>query len=317
MNIFLIDYENVNSIGLNGIDLLTKDDRVYLFYSENANSINIDIMNIIVKGNFSFKNFKLNKSDKNALDFQLVLFLGTMIKSKKSSTNFYIISHDNGYQSAIDFAKEQFNVDIKKFDSIYNAINGINIKNNAIENIISQNSDISNVNNTIIKETNPIRDKIEAILLNNQKITSKISEQQIKHISNVLVNPEKNTQQIATECIKKIIGNSKLDLIPVILESCSIHLIFDYVKNEPLDLVTNSSEMRLYRRSLILDTLNKNTTLKEKLTQNQLNNLATLLADSNKNTKEIAPSKVVLQSVGKQNQDLIPTILSVCKDYIR
>ena len=101
------------------------------------------------------------------------------------------------------------------------------------------------------------------------------------------------------------------------MESCSIHLIFDYVKNEPLDLVTNSSEMRLYRRSLILDTLNKNTTLKEKLTQNQLNNLATLLADSNKNTKEIAPSKVVLQSVGKQNQDLIPTILSVCKDYIR
>ena len=214
MNIFLIDYENVNSIGLNGIDLLTKDDRVYLFYSENANSINIDIMNIIVKGNFSFKNFKLNKSDKNALDFQLVLFLGTMIKSKKSSTNFYIISHDNGYQSAIDFAKEQFNVDIKKFDSIYNAINNIVVPPLVLQPLLEVKVDTPN----LTKQQQ--REKIESILKSNSTLKSKLIENQFKQISAILVDETKNTKKGATEYIGKAIGKKYIDLIPIILECC-------------------------------------------------------------------------------------------------
>lgn len=214
MNIFLIDYENVNSIGLNGIDLLTKDDKVYLFYSENANSINIDIMNIIVKGNFSFKNFKLNKSDKNALDFQLVLFLGTMIKSKKSSTNFYIISHDNGYQSAIDFAKEQFNVDIKKFDSIYNAINNIVVPPLVLQPLLEVKVDISN------STKQQRREKIESILKSNSTLKSKLIENQFKQISAILVDETKNTKKGATEYIGKTLGKKCNDLIPIILECC-------------------------------------------------------------------------------------------------
>ena len=214
MNIFLIDYENVNSIGLNGIDLLTKDDRVYLFYSENANSININIMNIIVKGNFSFKNFKLNKSDKNALDFQLVLFLGTMIKSKKSSTNFYIISHDNGYQSAIDFAKEQFNVDIKKFDSIYNAINNIVVPPLILQPLLEVKVDTPN----LTKQQQ--REKIESILKSNSTLKSKLIENQFKQISAILVDETKNTKKGATEYIGKTLGKKCNDLIPIILECC-------------------------------------------------------------------------------------------------
>ena len=214
MNIFLIDYENVNSIGLNGIDLLTKDDRVYLFYSENANSINIDIMNIIVKGNFSFKNFKLNKSDKNALDFQLVLFLGTMIKSKKSSTNFYIISHDNGYQSAIDFAKEQFNVDIKKFDSIYNAINNIVVPPLVLQPLLEVKVDTPN------STKQQQREKIESILKSNSTLKSKLIENQFKQISAILVDETKNTKKGATEYIGKTLGKKCNDLIPIILECC-------------------------------------------------------------------------------------------------
>ena len=214
MNIFLIDYENVNSIGLNGIDLLTKDDRVYLFYSENANSINIDIMNIIVKGNYSFKNFKLNKSDKNALDFQLVLFLGTMIKSKKSSTNFYIISHDNGYQSAIDFAKEQFNVDIKKFDSIYNAINNIVVPPLVLQPLLEVKVDTPN----LTKQQQ--REKIESILKSNSTLKSKLVENQFKQISAILVDETKNTKKGATEYIGKTLGKKCNDLIPIILECC-------------------------------------------------------------------------------------------------
>ena len=36
MAIYLIDYENVNMDGLNGIQDLSETDQVYIFYSDNA-----------------------------------------------------------------------------------------------------------------------------------------------------------------------------------------------------------------------------------------------------------------------------------------
>ena len=36
MKIFLIDFENVHSDGLNGVDLLSENDEVVIFYSNNG-----------------------------------------------------------------------------------------------------------------------------------------------------------------------------------------------------------------------------------------------------------------------------------------
>lgn len=221
MNIFLIDYENVNSIGLHGIDLLTKNDKVYLFYSEKAESINIDIMNIIIKGNFVFENFKLSKSDKNALDFQLVLFLGTMIKSLRKPTNFYIISNDNGYQSAIDFAKERFNVDIKKFSSIYNAVNNIVSPKPVLQQSLVL-KEVVNSNSNLTKEQK--REKIETKLKATNKLKIKLIDNQFKQISAILVDENKNTKTDATTHIGKAIGKKNQDLIPTILECCKEYI---------------------------------------------------------------------------------------------
>ncbi len=218
MNIFLIDYENVSSIGLNGIDLLTKNDKIYLFYSEKAENINIDIMNIIINGSFKFKNFKLNKSDKNALDFQLVLFLGTMIKSLKKHTNFYIISNDNGYQSAIDFAKEHFNVDIKKFSSIYNVVNNIIPPKPLPQQPLLLLNEVVDSNSNLTKEQK--RKKIEIKLQANNKLKTKLIDNQFKQISAILVDETKNTKVGATTYIEKTIGKKNQNLVPTILECC-------------------------------------------------------------------------------------------------
>jgi len=39
MNYFLVDYENVNVAGLDGITKLSEDDVVIIFYSENAETL--------------------------------------------------------------------------------------------------------------------------------------------------------------------------------------------------------------------------------------------------------------------------------------
>ena len=50
MRTFLIDLENVKNQGMIGIEALAAEDRVFIFYSENANSLSIPtIQAIIVK----------------------------------------------------------------------------------------------------------------------------------------------------------------------------------------------------------------------------------------------------------------------------
>ncbi len=49
MAIYLIDYENVNMDGLNGIQDLSEADEVYIFYSDNANKLTFSLHQQIVE----------------------------------------------------------------------------------------------------------------------------------------------------------------------------------------------------------------------------------------------------------------------------
>lgn len=105
MRLFLIDYENVNSTGMRGIGQVAPDDRVILFYSQAANTLSFEIMDEMMSANIVPERICLSHSGKNALDFQLVTFLGYLVAQKKAD-EYYIISCDAGYQSAITFCRE-------------------------------------------------------------------------------------------------------------------------------------------------------------------------------------------------------------------
>ena len=161
MNVFLIDYENVHTNGFIGMDKLKKKDKVYIFYSIKSENIYMDIMNTLLKNKVSFKMFKLNRIEKNALDFQLVLYLGTRLKKYGKKASFYIVSNDNGYQSVIDFAKEYFGIIIKKIESIEEAFNGskqplLLLENNPVK------EDLSKSNETVkdVSKSNKIAEDI-------------------------------------------------------------------------------------------------------------------------------------------------------------
>ena len=87
MNCFLIDFENVKSTGLKGIEHLIESDDVYIFYSEYANTITFDVHHKINKSHANLKFFKSGIVAKNALDFQLISYLGYLIAQKKSLWN--------------------------------------------------------------------------------------------------------------------------------------------------------------------------------------------------------------------------------------
>ena len=98
MGYYLVDYENVKKDGLNGINMLTEEDAVCVFYSENADTLTFDLHKRINESKASITFQKVEVKTANALDFQLATFLGYIIAEDKERA-YYLVTKDKGFQS--------------------------------------------------------------------------------------------------------------------------------------------------------------------------------------------------------------------------
>lgn len=98
MSVFLVDFENVTSAGLAGIDKLSEGDTVYIFYTPNAASLSFDAHRNVMSSKAKINYICVTAGAKNALDFQLDSFLG-YLTAVSEDRKFYIVSADNGYSS--------------------------------------------------------------------------------------------------------------------------------------------------------------------------------------------------------------------------
>ena len=111
MGYYLIDYENVKKDRLKGIRDLSEGDTVSIFYSENADSINFDLHIKIIESKANINYQKVEVGQRNALDFQLITFLGYLIATNPEEM-YYLVTKDSGYQSACNYWKKR-NVNIQ------------------------------------------------------------------------------------------------------------------------------------------------------------------------------------------------------------
>ncbi len=128
MNCFLIDFENVNSGGMKGIEHLTENDDVYIFYSDHANSITFDIHHKMNRSHANIHFFKSEIVGKNSLDFQIVSYMGYLVAQKRYQ-NYFLVSIDRGFDYAVKFWKNYFkqnkifDLDINRYYSIQDGLN--------------------------------------------------------------------------------------------------------------------------------------------------------------------------------------------------
>lgn len=101
---FLVDSENVHLNGLVGIKNLTKEDTVIIFLTtqcskKERNKIN-EYKNTL---ECNILTMECDCGTKNALDFQLVSYLGLLIgEHRNEHSEYYIVSKDKGYISSIN-----------------------------------------------------------------------------------------------------------------------------------------------------------------------------------------------------------------------
>ena len=110
MAYYLIDFENVKSRGMEGVELLTEEDTVCIFYSDNADSMTFDLHRKLNETKADIIYHKVAVGTKNALDFQLATYLGYLICGQQNEgihPNYFIVAKDNGFTSLMVYWKAQ------------------------------------------------------------------------------------------------------------------------------------------------------------------------------------------------------------------
>ena len=120
MAIYLIDFENVHSDGLKGIEQLAENDICYVFYSEHAGVLTFNIHKKIIDSKAKIYYVEAQVGMKNALDFQLVSYLGYMIRENQEAS-YCVISNDRAFALVADFWKNK-GVDVASAVSLAAAV---------------------------------------------------------------------------------------------------------------------------------------------------------------------------------------------------
>ena len=99
---FLVDFENVRSEGLRGVEYLNRNDCITLFFSSSAQNCENRYLEEIDKSGCSFDICKLIKPGKNALDFYIATRLGEFY-GQGHDDRAVIISKDHGFNALRDY----------------------------------------------------------------------------------------------------------------------------------------------------------------------------------------------------------------------
>lgn len=99
---FLIDYENVQNLGMRGTEYLVPTDYVIVFYSKSAPSMEQRYLDQIKSSGCGFETCKLLTKRKNGLDFYIATKVGEIFGQERSQ-NAVIVSNDTGFQAVRDY----------------------------------------------------------------------------------------------------------------------------------------------------------------------------------------------------------------------
>lgn len=135
MTVYLVDFENVRSEGLRGVESLREDDKVVIFYSVNADAITFDVHILLSRSQAEIETFRILRGGRNSLDFQLSTYLGYLVMENRYQ-NIVIVSQDKGFLCATSFwdaNQELCNADIRMSKSILADLNN-EYQSNYLEN---------------------------------------------------------------------------------------------------------------------------------------------------------------------------------------
>ncbi len=135
MSIYIVDYENVHTPGLEKIEKLSAKDTVIIFYSVNQPNISIGTVEKIqkAKAKVVFKEANVlieetNKAFHDALDMQLATYMGYLAgKYQDKEMQYFIVSKDQGFSFICKYWSNR-GYKVSQVESVAAALEGKNEK---------------------------------------------------------------------------------------------------------------------------------------------------------------------------------------------
>lgn len=137
----------------------TSQDKILLFYTENSPHISYVDFEMILRYPDSFEMVRAY-TGKNALDFQLVSYLGYLLKTAPK-THYVVVSNDYGYDSVIQFWKDR-NISITRLNAVDLEKNSKKFELMALE--PKEILEVSEEENTETVEVSPLKEKLKDAL---------------------------------------------------------------------------------------------------------------------------------------------------------
>ncbi len=103
--IFLVDGDNNIGTGLKGIEMLSEQDTVLIFYQKGLALTKIEKLCAASKADVQY--VESVRGGKNSIDFQIITELGVLV-GKREADFAYVISQDKGYAASIDALRARY-----------------------------------------------------------------------------------------------------------------------------------------------------------------------------------------------------------------
>lgn len=104
--IFLVDGDNNIGTGLKGIDMLSREDAVLVFYQKSGLALS-KIQKLCAGTEADVQYIESVRGGKNSIDFQIITELGVLV-GKQEADYAYVISQDKGYAASIDALRARY-----------------------------------------------------------------------------------------------------------------------------------------------------------------------------------------------------------------
>ena len=103
--IFLVDGDNNIGTGLKGVNMLSEQDTVLIFYQKGL-PLN-KIQKLCEGSKASIQYIESVRGGKNSIDFQIITELGVLV-GRREADYAYVISQDKGYAASIDALRVRY-----------------------------------------------------------------------------------------------------------------------------------------------------------------------------------------------------------------
>lgn len=109
MRYFYIDTENVQTYTFLEDWEIGSSDKIIMFISPNSKNIKITDLQRFIRCNGTIEYENVKVGEKNAMDFQIIAYLGLNLSSQKNinECSHYIVSNDNDFKIPIEYLKEK------------------------------------------------------------------------------------------------------------------------------------------------------------------------------------------------------------------